>query len=308
MKSFKLNYFLKLIFVFVLIISGLLSLFKETASYNQRSKNLPIKKKILSEKILKIPPEENNLIVQENLIANNIAGNYTIKVPILMYHHIRIGVPLTENLSFDYSILPEIFEQQLSFLKNNGFQTISLNDLYDSLQNNTPLPPKSIILTFDDGYRDFYTYAFPLLKKHNIRAVVFYPVNYSKFPAYMNWNMLAEIHNSGLIDIESHTLEHPVLTQIDFNEARREIFESKQILEQKLNKKVSYFAYPYGEYDQKIINLVKEAGYNLAFGAVSATNFQKSEQFTLPRVGISGFDSFEQFKTKLIINFQSNKN
>lgn len=298
MRASSSNYLLKLIFVFVLIIAGALSLLKET-SYNQQPKPPQNRERILNEKTSPNPLIEGSLAPKINLLSSNSIGDYTVKVPILMYHYIRSGVPVTEELSYNLSVSPEVLDQQLSFLASNGYQTISLNDLYDSLENAIPLPPKSVILTFDDGYRDFYTSAFPLLKKYNLRAVVFYIVGYFNYPGYMTWNMLAEIHNSGLVDIESHTLGHPMLTKIDYIEAKREVVDSKKILEQKLNKKVKYFAYPYGDYDQGVVNLVKEVGYNLAFGTVPGSVLRKSESYTLHRVGISGFDSFEQFVTKL---------
>lgn len=295
----RLSYFLKLIFVLVLISTGLLSFLKETSFFNQRPKLSQNQQRSLTEKIFPNSLVANSLVPKINFLTNNATGDYVIKVPILTYHHIRSDVPLTEELTYGYSVSPAVLDQQLSFLANNSYQTISLNDLNDSLENTTPVPPKSVILTFDDGYRDFYTLAFPLLKKYNLRAVVFYIVGYFNYPSYMTWNMLAEIHNSGLVDVESHTLEHPLLTKIDSNEAKREIFESKKILEQKLNKKIKYFAYPYGNYDERVVNLVKEAGYNLAFGTLPGSTLRKSARFILHRVGISGFDSFEQFKTKL---------
>lgn len=298
MKQSKFGYFLKLIFVFLLALAGFLSLLKETILSTKQAQTLAtvdvLGQKTQSPNIF--AESIKNEITPAVFLASN---DFTVRVPILMYHYVRVGVPISETISYTLSVTPEQLDTQLQYIQQNGYQTISLNDLYDALENKIPLPPKSVILTFDDGYRDFYTDAFPLLKKYNLRAVSFYIAGYLNYPTYMNLKMLKEIHNSGLVDIESHTVGHLMLTKLTPEQAKTEIFESKKILEQSLRKKVNYFAYPYGDLNESIVTLVKDAGYKLGFSTRVGSDQHQSEKYYLKRITVSGYDSFDTFKTKL---------
>lgn len=237
--------------------------------------------------------------VSATVNRNPSASTFVLRIPILMYHYVRTGIPITDQLSYRLSVTPVVLEEQLKFLADNGYFTISLVDLETSLENRLPLPPKSVVLTFDDGYRDFYSSAFPLLKKYNLRAVSFYVVDYANYPGYMSWDMVKEIQESGLVDVESHTLSHLPLSKLVSEQKTKEIFESKKLLEQKLEKKVNYLAYPYGDFDDSVVQLTQQAGYHLAFGTNSGTRHTKGEKFFLKRVAVNGEDSFETFKYKL---------
>lgn len=298
--------FLKKVFVSVLILAGLMSFLKEFywdefSNVNRIEMTIP---KIRANQILatssatRLANEVASISARQKLdvVAKD---DYVLNVPVLTYHYIRDAVPPTEELSYHLSVKTADLDNQFAYLAKNGFQTISLNDLYESLVNHTPLPPKSVVLTFDDGYRDFYFNAFPIIKKYNLRVVSFYVVNYTGYPNYMDWAMLREIHNSGLVDVESHTLSHFLLTKLSSEEARKEIFESKRILEEGLGKKVNYLAYPYGDYNEEIVNLVREAGYRLSFSTRPGTELRSSEQLFLKRVTVSGFDTIETFRVKL---------
>ncbi len=246
-----------------------------------------------------LPKLQTNAVVSSVSEKQVGTEEFEVKVPILTYHHVRDVLLVADRSDIEFSVSPKSLEEQLSYLHDKGFQTLSLNDLAASFENREPLPPKSVILTFDDGFRDFYTNAFPLLKKYNMRAVSFYVVGYSKFPGYMDTQMLREIHNSGLVDVQAHSMSHLMLTKLTPEEQRSEIFESKRILEEILSKKVNYFAYPYGDFDQNIINLVREAGYKLAFGTLPGDILRKSDYLSLPRLAVTGFDDLKRFSQKL---------
>jgi peptidoglycan/xylan/chitin deacetylase (PgdA/CDA1 family) len=280
-----------------LIIAGFLSFLKE-AVFVERKVEKAKTERVLGQVAIE-SPRFDSLQSEIKATRSTSLSDFTVRLPVLMYHYIRSVAPVTDSLAYSLSVTPEVLDQQLSYIAQNGYQTISLNDLSDSLENHAPLPPKSVILTFDDGYRDFYTTAFPLLKKYNLRAVSFYVVDYFNFPGYMNWDMVREIHKSGLVDVESHTLGHLMLTNLQPDQAKNEIFESKRILEEQLQKKVNYFAYPYGDFNDEVVNLVKSAGYKLAFGTKVGSDLRSSESLFLKRVPVNGFDSFEVFKAKL---------
>ncbi len=298
--------FFKKVLISVFILAGCFSFLKEFywtefSNVNRIELNTP---KIRANQILATSSQtrlENEVAsVSAKQKLNVVAKNdFVVNIPVLMYHYVRDAVPPSEELSYHLSVRIEELDKQFSYLAQNGYQTLSLNDLYESLVNRTPLPPKSVVITFDDGYRDFYLNAFPIIKKYNLRVVSFYVVNYTTYPSYMDWPMLREIHSSGLVDVESHTLSHFLLTTLSKEEARKEIFESKRILEESLNKKVNYFAYPYGDYNEDIVNLVSEAGYRLGFTTRPGSQLRSSEQLILRRVTISGFDTIETFKAKL---------
>lgn len=286
------SYFLKLTLILLLILGGVVSL---ASQYISSPKSVKAAVDSSETSLPTIPIATASATVN----TNSSEGTFVLRVPILMYHYVRAGIPITDQLSYRLSVTPAVLEEQLKYLADNGYIAISLVDLDISLENRLPLPPKSVVLTFDDGYRDFYTSAFPLLKKYNLRAVSFYVVDYANYPGYMSWDMVKEIQASGLVDVESHTLSHSSLSKLDSGQKTKEIFESKKILEQKLEKKVNYFAYPYGDFDDSVVQLVQQAGYHLAFGTNSGTRHTRGEKFFLKRVAVNGEDSFETFKYKL---------
>lgn len=234
-------------------------------------------------------------------------SNFEVNLPVLMYHRIRDVLLVTDRSDIEFSVAPSSLEEQLKFLHTEGYQTISLSELQSSFETNSPLPRKSVILTFDDGFRDFYTNAFPLLKKYNLRAVAFYVGGYSNFPGYMDLQMLREVHASGLVDVQAHSMGHLQLSKLKPEEQRQEIFDSKSFLEEALGKKVNYFAYPYGDFDQAVLSLVGEAGYKLAFGTTPGTILRSTERLALPRITISGFDDLKRFQQKLGVTAEEEK-
>jgi len=305
----KRSQFFKKVFVFCLVLAGAFCFVKEfywddfssVAKVDLENPKIKAKQILATASPRSVSAEIASISAKQKLGVKS-SDDYVVKIPVLIYHHIRDSVPPSEELSYHLSVKVADLESQFNYLWENRYQSISLNDLYDSLINKTPLPPKSVIITFDDGYRDFYYNAFPLIKKYNLRVVSFYIAGYTTYPNYMDWGMLKEIHHSGLVDVESHTLSHFLLSFLTQEEAEKEIFESKKILEEGLGKKVNYLAYPYGDYNESVVNLVREAGYKLAFSTNPGVDLHSSEQFFLKRVTVSGFDTLETFKAKLTIN------
>lgn len=293
----KRNSFWRVVFVTALISLGLISLFRETVF--KTGTVLAAQDTYSTALVENSTTDELPQLDFRTEINPQTGMNFSVKVPVLMYHYVRRGINPKDKEAYFLSVTPENLDSQFAFLTQNNFQTISLNDLYDSLTNRVPLPPKSVVITFDDGYRDFYTDAFPIIKKYNLRVVSFYVADYVTYPGYMNWDMLREINNSGLVDIESHTLHHPNLTKISLVDARREIFDSKKVLEQGLGKKVNYFNYPYGAFNPLIVNLVQQAGYKMAFSTLVGNKMNSSEMFFLRRISVTGSDTIQTFSNKL---------
>ncbi len=169
---------------------------------------------------------------------------------ILMYHSI-------DNNGVFFTVKPEVFVKQMKYLKDNDYNLIKLSDLVDILECHKEIPKKTVVLTFDDGYNDNYINMFSVLKKHNFPATIFLvtgligkEINNSQNITLraLDWEQIKEMYGSGLIDFQPHTVNHQELN-------KQEIVDSKKEIEEKLNKKCKFFAYPRGLYDKKIIKV-----------------------------------------------------
>ncbi len=202
-------------------------------------------------------------------------------VPILIYHSVREYRPKDSANSRRYIITPETLEAELKFLKGKGYVSIGFDDLADHLATGRPLPEPCVIISFDDGWESEYKSAFPVLKKYGFRATFFVFTNAIGKKHYMSLEELKTIRDAGMW-IGSHSLSHPFLTKIkDAAALRRQIFESKRILEEKLGVPVTAFAYPFGQYDKEIVSLVREAGYRTARGTFFGVRHSSGDLFTL---------------------------
>lgn len=180
-----------------------------------------------------------------------------LDIPILMYHYIRVVADPNDKLGINLSVTPNKFAKQLDYLQTKGYHTINFQDV---LTGNIPANP--IILTFDDGYEDFYTAAYPELKKHNMTAVSFIITGKSD-SNYMTKAQIKSLSDAG-IEIGSHTISHPDLSTLSEAKANVEINSSKTELENIIGRKVISFCYPSGKYTDKTIDSVKNAGYLFA--------------------------------------------
>lgn len=187
-------------------------------------------------------------------------------VPVLMYHHIMPDDQAKAILASKLNINPEIFRTQMDYLIGKGYQIIDLDEMTAGLKNGS-LPGKPVVLTFDDGYRDFYDYAFPVLKEKNIKATVFVITQFVGGDRYVTWEQLKVMGDSGLVLVGNHTLNHPYLLKLSSEELKNQIISSNNILEQRLGKKPKYFAYTYGSAGQSK-PVLQEAGIE---GAVLTT-------------------------------------
>lgn len=226
----------------------------------------------------------------------------SLKVPILMYHYIGANPNPGKDLARDnLSVTPDEFEKQLDYLNVQGFNSISLDTLYAGLKGTISLPPKPMVLTFDDGYIDFYINAFPILKRFNIHATSFLPTQLIGTGYYMNWNQVAQLQSSGLISFQAHTLHHSDLTTLELELAKQEILQSKKELESRIGVPVNWFSYPYGSSNELLWELVKQAGFVGGVGTWTGSNINEGNIYDLPRIKIPGGESIDSFAKKLSI-------
>lgn len=214
---------------------------------------------------------------------------HSFGIPVLNYHLIN---PKKINA---LAITPEEFNEQMAYLHNNGYNTISPDQLLDHIQDNKELPENPILITFDDGYQDAYTEAYPILKKYNFTATVFLITDYvGNSNRYLNWEQVKEMHDNGFT-FGSHTLSHISLSEITNEEAEYQLIKSKEAIEWRLKKPVKYFAHPGGFYNQATSELLKKAGYRAAFTVNFGRVNSDSNVYALKRIPI--FESTNVFKT-----------
>lgn len=180
--------------------------------------------------------------------------------PILVYHSIGPQPTLPESkMQAHYRITPEMFERQMQYLQDHNYKPITFSALTDYLSKGIPIPENAIVLTFDDGWKNQYTYAVPILEKHGFTATFFIMTKVIG-GGYMTWDEIKDVHTRGF-EIASHTETHAKLTEIDDEKLFKEIEGSKRTLEEKLGTVITTLAYPYYQQDERIREMVKNAGY-----------------------------------------------
>jgi peptidoglycan/xylan/chitin deacetylase (PgdA/CDA1 family) len=208
----------------------------------------------------------------------------TLKIPIIMYHYVEYIKDVEDLIKKRLDINPDLFEGQLKALKEASYKTYFVREIPDILEGKIEYSSRSAVLTFDDGYKDFYTVVFPLLKKYQMKATIYVIANFIGKPGFMNEKEIKEVLDSGLVELGSHTLDHLYLKLIPQTVARKQIFESKKVLEEKFKVKVETFAYPYGAFSKKTVDLVKEAGYKAAVSVIPSMIQSEENLFYLSRV------------------------
>ncbi|MFZ5753318.1 MAG: polysaccharide deacetylase family protein [Bacillota bacterium] len=269
------------------------------------------------------------ILAKANVPARSFA------VPVLMYHHFA---PPGLNIAYNNVILaPARFERQMKYLKENRYNVIFLRELCEAMEKGKPLPPKTVVITMDDGYESNYVYAFPILKKYNIKATINLIVSFVKEEnptgfnpektTFLSWKQVKEMQASGLVDFQSHTFNHHHYLYVDANkkytapmlvskvfseedhrletdkEYEERVFcdlkKAKAILEEKLGKEVFALAYPYGAYNHKVQELAKKAGYKMHLTIKNGLNRYGDSLLEIRRVNVAPGDDMEAFSYKL---------
>ena len=204
-----------------------------------------------------------------------------VSVPILIYHSIRPYRTADLGGVRKFITTPAVLDEEFAYLKESGYESISFDDLRQSLQSGKALPEKPVIICFDDGPETQYVYALPLLKKYSFTATFFLFTNAIGREHYLSWDQVLELSADGM-QIGCHSMFHPYLTRIsDEKELWREIAGSKERLEAHLGKPVTAFAYPFGQYNDHIVELVKKAGYTCARGTFPGIVHSAEDLFIL---------------------------
>ena len=215
------------------------------------------------------------------------------KARILTYH--RIGYPRNGKSYEAQTVLPQRFKSQLQLIRLLGFGCTDMDTVARWLQGGSLPCKRPIVLSFDDGYRDLYEHAFPLLKREGLSVIIYivsdcredeWRRTESPLPLQLlDWNQIREMAESG-ITFGSHTRTHKNLTRCTPEQLRDEVLNSKKIIEDKLSKPVQHFCYPFGATNDQVVDAVREAGYITACTTRTGTVLRGADPLRLPRLTI----------------------
>ena len=288
------------------------SMMKELAEADLFSDELAIANSSLqssSQQILYAPdlivPQMPNLPKSKTLNSifdgngNSQSSEDTYELPILMYHHVS---PLASLQSSRWNVSPQLFEEQLFYLQEQGFYSVTLEDWRRSIATCQPLPGKAVILTFDDGYQNFSEYAWPLLKKYGFSAIVFLIVNAIGSEMENNpclgWSQIKQLQAEG-VEFGSHSLDHPFFTDISHEELVRQAMYSRAILSKELGVAIDALAYPYGDRNSLVQRITGACGYVFGLDIGDRRSTWQDSLLGLSRIEIQNKDTLPRFMFKL---------
>ena len=212
-----------------------------------------------------------------------------VNVPILMYHYVSEMPADADVYRRDLTVTPDRFEAQLLYLKEEGYTTVTLADIYETLTAGKPLPPRPIVLSFDDGYKDAYTHVLPLLLEYGFVGEFFVlatPAHYEA-PHYLSWNDMKEMADAGM-SMQAHGRDHLELTNRSYEFLVYQILGSREAVEAHTGQPVRFFCYPSGRHDADARAVVASAGYWGAVTTAWGTELRLDNRYAWPRIRIKG--------------------
>ncbi len=217
-------------------------------------------------------------------------------IPILMYHSISSDAGRKFR---PFTLSPELFEAHVQYMAENGYTALTVTQLMNALHQKTfALPERPVVITFDDGFHDFYDHAFPTLMKFRSTATLFIVTGYVEGTSnwlraegetnrkMLKWPRILELDQAG-IECGAHSHTHADLDIKAPGTVRKEITFSKELLEQKLGHEVTAFCYPFGHYDHRVRDMVKHAGFRAACAVRNALSHANDNRFSLARITIN---------------------
>lgn len=213
----------------------------------------------------------------------------TLRVPILMYHYVSVPPADADSYRRDLSVTPAQLEEHLQYLREAGYTGITLRELTLALQMGYPLPAKPVVLTFDDGYRDAYENALPLLLQYGYAGTFFLITSMADagHPAYLTWEQVIEMHAAGM-DMQAHCYSHVDLRARSVAYLVWQVLGAKEAIEARTGAAVRFFCYPSGKYDARVIEVLHSAGYWGAVTLIEGAEQSSSSLFELQRIRVRG--------------------
>ncbi|GAC1675337.1 MAG: polysaccharide deacetylase family protein [Candidatus Acidiferrum sp.] len=231
-------------------------------------------------------------------------------MPILMYHSISDNLFGMSHPYYHINTSPEVFSGQMRWLRNTGFQTISVADAWKKLESGADLS-KNVVITFDDGYRDFYTEAMDVLRQCGFSATIFLATDRIQNVSariegadYLTWSEVRELHSQG-IKFGSHTVTHPDLRSLGPEQIEYELGCSREIIEQEVGAPVQEFCYPHafpeedGTFTRFLEDVLENQGYENGVCSSIGRARRKNHKLFLPRLPINRWDDPGLFRAKV---------
>jgi peptidoglycan/xylan/chitin deacetylase (PgdA/CDA1 family) len=226
-----------------------------------------------------------------------------------MYHGIQWGTS-TRHPYYETNTSPKVFALQMKYLRDNGYRALDLDEAVRSLGLGENLEER-VVITFDDGLRDFYTAAYPTLKEYGLSSTMFLPTGFisderlsHEGKEYMTWSEARELRANG-VRIGSHTVSHPQLRLLAAREIDDETCRSKQIIEDKIGSSVTSFSYPFAfpqadrAFAKDLRDILQRHGYENGVSTVIGTARAHHDRFFLPRLPVNSYDDLPLFRAKL---------
>jgi peptidoglycan/xylan/chitin deacetylase (PgdA/CDA1 family) len=251
---------------------------------------------LVSEAII-TPKDTAPLPIPEDVIKSG----KTIRVPILMYHHVGTPPEGSDRLRYNLTVPTEQFEKQVQWLKENGYTSISMDELYNDIATKTKLPEKPVIFTFDDGYDDVFINAVPILKKYGYVGVfgiiTQFPGITQGTNTYATWAIIADAKTQGM-EIICHTQNHfdGANKKFNTNYIYQNLSGCQQDIRDHLGSAEPYLIYPYGHYNASYIEQAKKAGFVISLTVHEGTIINISNLMEIPRLRINPSLDLETFK------------
>jgi peptidoglycan/xylan/chitin deacetylase (PgdA/CDA1 family) len=226
-------------------------------------------------------------------------GRRNITLPILMYHYVRTPPSMVSDwLGYKLSVSPADFTTQMDWLSQHGYHPIDFNDVRAYFAGRQPLPANPVVITFDDGYADLYTTAYPILAAHGFKAVAYIVSGFVGRTPYVSAPQVVQMDNNG-IEIASHTVNHADLGRSSNASVMRELVDSKRWLEHLLGHPVVDFAYPSGMFNGQVVADVMKAGYDTAVTTMTSVDHSVADRYVWARVRVGGGESLADFAKSL---------
>jgi peptidoglycan/xylan/chitin deacetylase (PgdA/CDA1 family) len=226
---------------------------------------------------------------------------------ILMYHYIGDTDPKMSKSAASLHVATENLENQIKYLLDKGYHFVTLSEAYDMFIKTGKTPPKIVVLTFDDGYRSFYTNAFPILKKYKVKASAYIISQDIGRAGNVTWDMLKEISRSGLVEIGAHTVNHKNLKKLSDDDQRFQMGQNKKDLEEGLRIKVTTIVYPFGEHNTSTKQIAKELGFKGGAAVYNGSRPSTKDLYNWRRVQVQNKDVGDELMKVLYTAFESSR-
>jgi peptidoglycan/xylan/chitin deacetylase (PgdA/CDA1 family) len=243
-------------------------------------------------------------------LARVIGAVSAVRVPILMYHSISDNLFGKSHPYYQINTSPQVFARQMRWLRSNGYRTVDLTQMWTAMKAGQDLS-KTVVITFDDGYRDFYTDAIDALRQCGFTATIFLATDRIKDSPvrvegvdYLTWADVTALHQAG-ITFGSHTVTHPDLRSLGPDQIEYEVGCSKETIEQKIGAAVESFSYPFAfpeedrEFTQFLVDILENQGFENGVSTIIGRASKNNNHYYLPRLPVNSWDDANLLRAKL---------